>query len=173
MPIELELTTNPSIKEWARPYDKMPDRLQVAITKALGSAGEEIKLEALLAPKRDGRAAKGKPVWRGKLVASITTQVRGNVAKVGPNSSIAPYGADIEFGTKSTTVEFSKLLLWAKSKGIEQFAGAIFRKLKDKGIKANPFLARAFRKAKKEVDRRFVIALKRALRPRDEKGRFI
>lgn len=162
MPIELDVHGEP-IKALTKEYASMPKRIDRAIIKALGSAGEEIKRAALKEPKRKGRAAKGKPVFTGKLIASITTEVRGKVAKVGPNKAIAPYGAAIEFGTRSTTPSPARLLLWAKAKGIEKFAGAIFRKLKSKGIEANPFLARAFKKSKKAVSKRFDIALSRAL----------
>ena len=160
--IELDKFGHP-IKAITKEYASMPKRIDRAIVKALGSAGEEVKRAALKEPKRRGRAAKGKPVFTGRLVASITTEVHGMYAKVGPNRSIAPYGADIEFGTKSTTPAWPKFILWAKYKGIEEFACAIFRKLKSDGIQANPFLARAFKRSKKEVNKRFDIALQRAL----------
>lgn len=73
--------------------------------------------------------------------------------------ALAPYAADVEYGTPPHSVPIAQLAPWAKKKGIPVWAVANAIKLR--GTKANPFLQRAVDVSADGIQQEFNDALAR------------
>lgn len=70
--------------------DKMTENLSAGLYNALQEAGEVVRKDAVLNIRNN------RSVDTGRLMGSITANVKGNSAEIGTNVEYAPY---VEFGT--------------------------------------------------------------------------
>jgi hypothetical protein len=95
------------------------------------------------------------PVDLGRLRASITPEIRQEGSTVlGVVGSRVKYAAAAELGSKPHTPPFSAIQAWARRKGIESAAGAIWQSIRQHGTQGHFFFQNAFEQNKDAIVRK-------------------